>query len=234
VLLWNHASASYDSISIDEALPAFVSQATASIIPASVPANGSDLAAIEFDVPAGAALGSTGDLKISASGSVSGRLGLLGPGVEHGQAQCRGPVLWIRAAHQQQAAVRIVIALGVQIGEAQAQVHRLVVGLELGGLLEQRDGFVAAAFFQLEQLCVVARLEVRGRRRQRRLEVFERGVLLAAGQPHGAQVVARRRGLGVLRGQLERLGVDRQRVVLASHVRVFPVSRSRTNGLYLS
>jgi hypothetical protein len=73
VLLWNHASASYDSISIDEALPAFVSQATASIIPASVPANGSDLAAIEFDVPAGAALGSTGDLKITVLGSVSGQ-----------------------------------------------------------------------------------------------------------------------------------------------------------------
>lgn len=73
VLLWNHASASYDSISIDEALPAFVSQATASIIPASVPANGSDLAAIEFDVAAGAALGSTGDLTITVSGSVSGQ-----------------------------------------------------------------------------------------------------------------------------------------------------------------
>jgi hypothetical protein len=67
------ASASYDSISIDEALQAFVSQATASIIAASVPANGSDLAAIEFDVPAGAALGSTGDLKITVLGSVSGQ-----------------------------------------------------------------------------------------------------------------------------------------------------------------
>ena len=73
VLLWNHASASYDSISIDEALPAFVSQATASIIPASVPANGSDLAAIEFDVAPGAALGSTGDLTITVLGSVSGQ-----------------------------------------------------------------------------------------------------------------------------------------------------------------
>mgnify|MGYP000135506164 CR=1 FL=1 len=73
VLLWNHASASYDSISIDGALPAFVSQATASIIPASVPANGSDLAAIEFDVAPGAALGSTGDLTITVLGSVSGQ-----------------------------------------------------------------------------------------------------------------------------------------------------------------
>jgi hypothetical protein len=71
VLLWNHASASYDSISIDEALPAFVSQAKASIIPASVPANGSDLAAIEFNVAAGAALGSTGDLTITVLGRVS-------------------------------------------------------------------------------------------------------------------------------------------------------------------
>jgi hypothetical protein len=73
VLLWNHASASYDSISIDEALPAFVSLATASIIPASVPANGSDLAAIEFNVAPGAALGSTGDLTITVLGSVSGQ-----------------------------------------------------------------------------------------------------------------------------------------------------------------
>jgi hypothetical protein len=73
VLLWNHASASYDSISIDGALPAFVSQGTASIIPASVPANGSDLAAIEFNVAPGAALGSTGDLTITVLGSVSGQ-----------------------------------------------------------------------------------------------------------------------------------------------------------------
>ena len=72
VLLWNHnASAAYESISIDEALPGFVSQATASIVPATVPASGSDLAAIEFDVAAGAVLGSTGDLTITVSGTAS-------------------------------------------------------------------------------------------------------------------------------------------------------------------
>lgn len=74
VLLWNgNPAASFESITISEALPAIVTQATASIIPASVPANGSDLAAIDFDVPAGAALGSSGDLVITVSGSASGQ-----------------------------------------------------------------------------------------------------------------------------------------------------------------
>ncbi|MCP4239627.1 MAG: hypothetical protein GY772_03610 [bacterium] len=72
VLLWNHnAGAAYDSISIGEALPGFVSQATATIVPASVAPSGSDLAAIEFDVAAAAILGSTGDLTITASGTAS-------------------------------------------------------------------------------------------------------------------------------------------------------------------
>jgi len=74
VLLWNHnTGAAYESISIGEALPGFVSQATATIVPASVPASGSDLAAIEFDVSAGATLGSTGDLTITVSGTASGQ-----------------------------------------------------------------------------------------------------------------------------------------------------------------
>lgn len=74
VLLWNaHPTAVFDSISISETLPAFVSQATASIIPAAVPAHGSDLAAVDFDVAAGATLGATGDLTITVSGSTSGQ-----------------------------------------------------------------------------------------------------------------------------------------------------------------
>jgi len=72
VLLWNqNTGAAYESISIGEALPGFVSQATATIVPASVPANGSRLAAIEFDVTAGAVLGSTGDLIVTVSGTAS-------------------------------------------------------------------------------------------------------------------------------------------------------------------
>ena len=74
VLLWNgNPAAAFDSISISEQLPAIVTQATASIIPASVPANGSDLAAIDFDIAAGAALGSSGELVITVSGSASGQ-----------------------------------------------------------------------------------------------------------------------------------------------------------------
>jgi len=73
VLIWNgNPSASFDSVAISEALPAIVTQATASLVPASVPANGSDLAAVEFDVATGAALGSTGDLVLTVSGTASG------------------------------------------------------------------------------------------------------------------------------------------------------------------
>lgn len=74
VLLRNHNPiAAFDSISIGENLPAFVSQATATIIPSSVSASGSDLAAVEFDVSAGAALGATGDLEITVSGATAGQ-----------------------------------------------------------------------------------------------------------------------------------------------------------------
>lgn len=72
ILLRNqNPSDAYDAISIDEALPNFVAQASATIVPPSVPANGSSLAAIEFDVEAGAVLGSTGDLTITVSGNSS-------------------------------------------------------------------------------------------------------------------------------------------------------------------
>ncbi|NRA00530.1 MAG: hypothetical protein HRU01_28925 [Myxococcales bacterium] len=74
ILLWNdNPSASFDSISISDDLPAFVSQATPSIVPASVPASGSDLAAVDFDVSAGATIGSLGDLELTVSGTASGQ-----------------------------------------------------------------------------------------------------------------------------------------------------------------
>ena len=74
VLLRNlHPSAVFESISITEAPPAFVSQAAASIIPATIPGGGSDLAAIEFDVAAGAVLGSMGNLTLTIAGSASGQ-----------------------------------------------------------------------------------------------------------------------------------------------------------------
>ena len=58
----------YDSISVTNTAPGIVSSASASIIPSSVAANGSDIAAVDFTVVAGAALGATGDLAITVSG----------------------------------------------------------------------------------------------------------------------------------------------------------------------
>lgn len=68
-----HPTAAFDSISISEDLPAFVSQANASIVPPSIPAAGSDLAAIDFDVTPGAALGSVGNLTVTVLGVASGQ-----------------------------------------------------------------------------------------------------------------------------------------------------------------
>jgi hypothetical protein len=74
VLLRNlHPSAAFESIAISHDLPAFVSQANASIVPASVPATGSDLAAIDFDIDAGATVGSIGELTVTITGSASGQ-----------------------------------------------------------------------------------------------------------------------------------------------------------------
>ncbi|MEE2678471.1 MAG: thrombospondin type 3 repeat-containing protein [Myxococcota bacterium] len=73
ILVWNHQpSATFDSIAVGETLPGFVTQASATLVPASVPANQSDLAAVEFDVGAAAA-GSTGDLTLVVSGSAGGQ-----------------------------------------------------------------------------------------------------------------------------------------------------------------
>lgn len=73
ILLWNHQpSATFDSITVGDTLPGFVTQASPTIVPASVPANQSDLAAVEFDVAA-AAEGSTGDLTLIVSGDAGGQ-----------------------------------------------------------------------------------------------------------------------------------------------------------------
>ena len=73
LLLNEQPSASFDSVSISENLPGFVPTASASIVPASIPAQGSDLAAVDFDVAAAVALGSTGDLTLTVSGTASGQ-----------------------------------------------------------------------------------------------------------------------------------------------------------------
>ena len=63
----------YDSISVANTAPSIVSAASATIIPASIAASGSDIAAVEFTVAAGASLGDTGDLVITVSGTVAGQ-----------------------------------------------------------------------------------------------------------------------------------------------------------------
>jgi len=74
VLLRNlDPSADFLSISVGDDLPSFVTSASAVIVPASVAAGESDLAAVEFDVSAGAPLGQTGDLEVTISGVADGR-----------------------------------------------------------------------------------------------------------------------------------------------------------------
>ncbi|MCH2170706.1 hypothetical protein MK489_07965 [Myxococcota bacterium] len=74
ILLWNaHPCADFESIHISDGLPAFVSVATASILPASVPAATSDLAAVEFDVGSSASLGAMGSITLTVSGSSAGQ-----------------------------------------------------------------------------------------------------------------------------------------------------------------
>ena len=71
-LLLNNTNlaASFDSVTVGENSPAFVSASSVSIVPATVPANGSELAALEFDIAPGTLIGTTGNLVITASGSV--------------------------------------------------------------------------------------------------------------------------------------------------------------------
>jgi len=73
ILLRNlNPSADYLSVSLVDTLPSFVPVATASIVPASVPASGSDLAAVDFDVSPAALLGETGDLRLKVLGTAAG------------------------------------------------------------------------------------------------------------------------------------------------------------------
>ncbi len=74
ILLVNEQpSASFHSISLTHVAPGIVGAATASIVPALVEAEGSDLAALQFDVLPGVALGSTGQLVITLSGEAAGK-----------------------------------------------------------------------------------------------------------------------------------------------------------------
>jgi hypothetical protein len=73
VLLRNlHPTADFLSVSVGEDLPSIVSLANATIIPASVAASGSALAAVEFDVAAGAVIGEMGDLTLTITGTAAG------------------------------------------------------------------------------------------------------------------------------------------------------------------
>lgn len=63
----------YDSISVTNTAPGIVSAASATIIPASIAASSSDIAAVEFTIAPGASLGDSGDLTITVSGTVAGQ-----------------------------------------------------------------------------------------------------------------------------------------------------------------
>ena len=73
VLLRNlNPSAVFESITVGDSVPSFVTQATATIVPSSIPATTSALGAIDFDIAAGALVGEAGELTITVSGSASG------------------------------------------------------------------------------------------------------------------------------------------------------------------
>ena len=72
ILLKNtNPTATFDSVSLSENSASFVSSAVATIVPASVPVNGSDLAALDFDISPSAVVGTTGNLVITASGTAA-------------------------------------------------------------------------------------------------------------------------------------------------------------------
>lgn len=72
LLLNDNPGAVFHSISIGNNVPAFVTSASASIVPPTVLGGASDLAALEFNVVPGAVVGTTGDLIITASGLAAG------------------------------------------------------------------------------------------------------------------------------------------------------------------
>lgn len=73
LLINDNPTASYDSIAINYLPPGIVTSASASIIPASVAAGGSDLAALDFDIDPSAVLGASGNLDITVIGSINGQ-----------------------------------------------------------------------------------------------------------------------------------------------------------------
>lgn len=73
LLINDNLAASYDSITINNVPPGIVTSASASIIPASVAAGGSDLVAVNFDIDPNAVQGTSGDLTLTVSGTVDGQ-----------------------------------------------------------------------------------------------------------------------------------------------------------------
>ena len=73
LLVNDNPATSYDGITINNVPPAIVSSASATIIPASVAAGSSDLAALEFNVASNAQLNTVGDLSITVTGSIGDR-----------------------------------------------------------------------------------------------------------------------------------------------------------------
>lgn len=64
--------AAFDSAVINASTPAFVTAASASIVPAVVGVNKSELAALDFDIAPSAMAGASGDLVITVSGTAAG------------------------------------------------------------------------------------------------------------------------------------------------------------------
>jgi hypothetical protein len=73
LLVNDQPSAPFHSISLTHAAPGIVGTATASIVPVQVEAESSDLAALQFDVLPGVALGATGQLIITLAGEAAGK-----------------------------------------------------------------------------------------------------------------------------------------------------------------
>ncbi|MBT8446272.1 MAG: thrombospondin type 3 repeat-containing protein [Gammaproteobacteria bacterium] len=72
LLLNENPGAVFHSITLGNEVPSFVAGATATIVPATVPGGGSDLAALEFDVIPGATIGASGVLTLTVSGLAVG------------------------------------------------------------------------------------------------------------------------------------------------------------------
>lgn len=73
LLVNDNPATSYDTITINNVPPAIISSASATIIPASVAAGSSDLAALTFNVSSNAQLNAVGDLSITVTGSIGER-----------------------------------------------------------------------------------------------------------------------------------------------------------------